>query len=1076
MFLPSSLAFTTSSFPNPAVDESLWYPAEPPVPVVANNEPTAVGVNIGVIFTVSVAGGLHSICYYRVSDTMSPSGTVALWQINDVTGDTLLGQADYTGHSGTGWQVIPLPEAVTLSPSKGYMAHVWLPSNGTHAVEPLTAFHFQNGRYSQPWTFLYATADVGQFDPRGFNRRNGMITVGAFTRPVGSFNSGNYWVDVIYNAPPTPDPPDPPLTMRWEIPEGYPTPETTGPDPDTVFGPPELDPAASLADGEIIENRDFRNVLTIYHNNVTVRNCKIRNRIINCIYILAGTTGTHIHDCSIDGVGRRNVPMDGIRIGGTEVLIERCDIFRIENGTSCFGHPFPTNVTIRDCCIHHMRSGPGVPHYDGLEFDGGQTTVRLTHNSILNENVDTSAIMINSELGAVDDFIIEDNFLCGGGYTIYCNKQGDILYPITNVHYINNKMHVGREGYMIFGWEPGPVMQGTQFLDHGAIFDAPPPGGFVDGQVVPESLYGYARDTSASIIGEPIDAATGGITLGTGFRVAVDGQVVGVNFRRPAFTSTLLIKVGLWRFTGSSLGGGVELLAEAEETNAIKLGLQHYAFAEPIDVQAGDDLVLGVFIPRGSDGKVWYFARGGAFWPNPKPSQWGRYTAYSNNPATQLAGFSGGNGLYHYGSALTPPLSTTGLDSDYAVDPVFVAPASVVAVTAASVTMNARVGGVTVSVGDGTVSAVVNAVGSAATASRGTVSITAKRQVTVNATGLGRPAVVGTASASTPALPSGWPDSTNTGYLHAPGYPGSLTTWGGGSLTAGATYSFIDFTTAGDVLVNVANVTFIGCRFQQNWTDGWAIKVNVNAALAATFKFCTIRPHFSVTIPNAAWPSAGTGVDVDGSTGGGYEPYMIAYADSYQYGILQTNGGILVEDCDIWGFGNSIVLFGTHQKTIRRCWIHDASEEGSGSTMYHQDGPGHLDGSGCSNVLIEDCTIASLGNTNGIAFQAGTYNNIIVRRNFLAGFGYTVDMCHNTAGNTNLTFQDNTIATDVSWHFGPIYTNFTNFSAASNLWRGNKLRVLAGTVPRPGSSPTFTLADHGKFVLPNGSFSTTDYE
>jgi hypothetical protein len=371
-------------------------------------------------------------------------------------------------------------------------------------------------------------------------------------------------------------------------------------------------------------------------------------------------------------------------------------------------------------------------------------------------------------------------------------------------------------------------------------------------------------------------------------------------------------------------------------------------------------------------------------------------------------------------------------------------------------------------------SIIVNAQGSSAAVSVGNESVSLPKSV--NVTGQSRTASVGSVVVSTPVF-TGFPDSTNTGYLHAPGYPGSLTPWGGGSLTAGSTYSFIDFPASGDVLVNVANVTFIGCRFISNWVDGWQIKVNVNAAVAATFKFCTIRPPMSVSIPHSVWPSGGTGINVDGSTGGGFEPYQIGHTQGYQYGILQNNGGIVVEDCDIWGFGNSIVLFGTHQKTIRRTWIHDAAAEGSGAGQYHTDGPGHLDGSGCSNVLIEDCTIATLGNTNGIAFQTGTYNNIIVRRNFLSGFGVTVDMCHGTAGNTNLTFQDNTIATDVSWHFRPIYTDFTsNFNGATNLWRGNRLRVLAGTVPRPGSTPSFTLADHNKFILPSGGLSTTDFE
>ena len=208
---------------------------------------------------------------------------------------------------------------------------------------------------------------------------------------------------------------------------------------------------------------------------------------------------------------------------------------------------------------------------------------------------------------------------------------------------------------------------------------------------------------------------------------------------------------------------------------------------------------------------------------------------------------------------------------------------------------------------------------------------------------------------------------------------------------------------------------------------------------------------------------------------------MIPYASSYQYGILQAEGGIIVEDCDIWGFGNSICFFGVRQKTVVRCWIYDAANPGSGATLYHTDGPGHLNGSGCDNVLIRDCTIASLGNTNGIAFQVADrgYHNIIVRHNYLSGFSYLVDMCHNGPGPcTGMQFINNTFATDVAWTYGPLYDNYSGqFSAANptNIWSGNTLRVYPGSICRAQAHPVFTAADNGKFIWPDITYHTTDW-
>jgi hypothetical protein len=314
------------------------------------------------------------------------------------------------------------------------------------------------------------------------------------------------------------------------------------------------------------------------------------------------------------------------------------------------------------------------------------------------------------------------------------------------------------------------------------------------------------------------------------------------------------------------------------------------------------------------------------------------------------------------------------------------------------------------------------------------------------------------------------PGANNTGYENAPGYPGRLTLHNGAPLVAGREYRFINFPRG--VTVSVAGVKFFGCRFASNWVDGWNVRLAQNGA-APVFRFCTIEPSAISAPPNAAWPSAGAGKN---KNGGNVAGYMIGHTLGYQYGILQASGGLLIEDSDIWGFSNAIVLNGSAQKTIRRCWIHDAAHEGIGSGMYHQDGPGHLDGYGCSNVLIEDCTIASLGNTNGIAFQAGTYSKIVVRRNYLSGFGYCIDMCHGTYANSYLTFEDNVIATDIGWIWGPLYIDFSaNFRKVGSSWKRNKLRVMPGTVPAPASNRKYTAADNGKFVHPNGAYSLTDW-
>lgn len=329
-------------------------------------------------------------------------------------------------------------------------------------------------------------------------------------------------------------------------------------------------------------------------------------------------------------------------------------------------------------------------------------------------------------------------------------------------------------------------------------------------------------------------------------------------------------------------------------------------------------------------------------------------------------------------------------------------------------------------------------------------------------------------------LPADFPNQNNTGYLNAPGFMGALTP--GGAVVSGNTYNFLDFP-SGLGLTSINNVTFNGCRFQSN-SVAFANVVLTNCT-NIVFNYCSFVPlvslHPTPTHPGV-WPSAGAGVPVAGLVSGEYAPYMINGNQGYQYGVRIGGGtgtaGTIIDHCDIWGFGNSVDFVGALDGIVRDTWIHDAANPDPQG--YHTDGPGYLDGGGGrSNITILRCTIASLGNTNGIAFQnAGTpYNNITVQGCFLSGFGYLVDMCHNVVGNTNMLFLDNVLGTHIRWGFGPIYADFSaQFAGATNRWHNNILRVLFGTTPAVGSLPQWTAADDGKFVWPDGTFRVTDFE
>jgi len=300
---------------------------------------------------------------------------------------------------------------------------------------------------------------------------------------------------------------------------------------------------------------------------------------------------------------------------------------------------------------------------------------------------------------------------------------------------------------------------------------------------------------------------------------------------------------------------------------------------------------------------------------------------------------------------------------------------------------------------------------------------------------------------SVPPPPSGFPDASNTGYKKAPDYPGSLHSCAT-PIQSNTTYNFCDFsggTFIGSTSAAVSNVTFHGCRFHAVAVDG---------VLVALFGD-NLTFDYSSFEPNAAFVAG----------------VQVAHSASYQYGIEADGsygshvGKLTVTHSDIWGFGNAIDIAGSTQakpQVFRDNWIHDAANDGNAD--YHTDGIGTLSGSGNgSYVVIDHNTIVSPGNTNGIAFQQGSYNNFTITNNLFGGFGYTVALWAPAA---NTTFVGNTFTTGLRPVWGPLYPQ-SFWSSSGSIWRCNRWRVEPGSYYTPTS-------DDGKFWTPNG-VSATDY-
>jgi hypothetical protein len=676
MFIPGSPGGLLSRAALPAIEDSIWYPGEgPPAPLAFSPDPTSTGVNLGVMIATTVRAEVLAVCYWRWSDLQASNGVVALWIAdNELTeAPVLIASKGFTDHTGTGWKRVEFDAPVEVQTNHAYKASIWIPKSADgYMYYGGTPLYFLSKTYYSPNGLMWAWPNIGQpYPPHGIYKHNGLYKYGAFACPDDTYSSGNYWVDVVLRGSPAPNPPLPPIVLKWEIPEGYPDETNTGVPPGTVLTD-FIGTIATTADGQIIENLNVINGgISVRHHNVTVRKCKVFNTGGLGIGVNTDCLGTIIEDCDLDAGGRRNSAASNI--GGGPLSVRRCNMYRAVNGLAHFGSYGPGSPTqiFEDNFIHTLRASPGSPHYDCMQFNGGQYNIIIRHNTLHNENTDTSAILIENLNGPIDGMLIEDNIMCGGGYTSYCvGRTEDPLDNPVTVQYYNNQWRIGAFGYLI-DTQTTPITAGNRFMDHGGIYDSIPPGGFTEGQIVRERFFGMPN--GASIIpGSIVYDAVPGITLGVSFQVEHDTTIVGVNFpkiRSPG--ETIGYKVGVWRFTGANRNAGTELLYQ-ETINFMsgaRGGWEHLPFTTPVTVDAWDNILLGVWSPPGADGRIWFSSVGGVFGDN-VVSQFGRATAF-NGAGVPYNGFTSGNGLFNYGPDLAPPLNQTSGRPSYNVDPIF---------------------------------------------------------------------------------------------------------------------------------------------------------------------------------------------------------------------------------------------------------------------------------------------------------------------------------------------------------------------------------------------------------------------
>ena len=215
------------------------------------NDPAAV--ELGVKFRSDEAGFITGLRFYKTSGN---TGTHVghLWS---ASGGPPLAEATFSGETASGWQEVSLDNPVEIDADTTYIASYHAP-NGHYAA---TSGYFATGGFdSAP---LHALGD-------GVDGPNGVYTYGpSGSFPTSTFQSSNYWVDVVFENTVGPDTTPPTITAR--SPADGATNVSTGANVTATFSEP-MDPAT--INGTNFELRDPSNALvpaTVTYNSAQRR-------------------------------------------------------------------------------------------------------------------------------------------------------------------------------------------------------------------------------------------------------------------------------------------------------------------------------------------------------------------------------------------------------------------------------------------------------------------------------------------------------------------------------------------------------------------------------------------------------------------------------------------------------------------------------------------------------------------------------------------------------------------------------------------------------------------------------------
>ncbi len=202
-------------------------------------------------------------------------------------------------------------------------------------------------------------------------------------------------------------------TTPVTTPGGFPTAATTGPSG-------ALTPSGSITvttSGTVLQDLDVTGIIYIAPgvSNVTIKNVRVRSSTTLYLIDDRGTNLT-IQDSELTGTGFP-APTDAVNLSFGTLTLTRDDISVVRNGVNLSGP-----ALIQDCYFHGIVQNPSSHNEDIYIGAGGN--VRIVHNTLLNGLAQTAAVFIKSDFGPINDVLLQNNLMAGGGYVVYGGGAG----------------------------------------------------------------------------------------------------------------------------------------------------------------------------------------------------------------------------------------------------------------------------------------------------------------------------------------------------------------------------------------------------------------------------------------------------------------------------------------------------------------------------------------------------------------------------------------------------------------------------------------------------------------------------